>query len=137
MEFHYPKADVYFNFGDEYVGRDGSPNGSGSLVGYGLPSANNSGCSTETVPGSSTSGQFPVSSTGFLPGSLSSCTADTRNIIEGTGGVWFVLYKGAKGKLQFGPQYSYLMRETWGGPKGGYPYGTENMVLTSFRYYLP
>ncbi len=137
LEFHYPKADVYFNFGDEYVGRDSSLNGSGALVGYGLPTTNNSGCFTETVPGTSTSGQFPTSSTGFLPGGLSNCTADTRNIIEGTGGVWFILYKGSKGKLQFGPQYSYLARETWTGSKGGSPQATENMVLTSFRYYLP
>jgi hypothetical protein len=143
LEFHYPKADVYFNVGTEYVGRDVSPNSSGTLlVGYGSPLANNAGCSTETLPGGATSGQFPVSSVGFLPGSLSNCRADTRSLVEGTAGVWFILYKGSKGKLQFGPQYSYLTRNTWAGLNGAItsgtnPSGTENMVLTSFRYYLP
>jgi len=143
LEFHYPKADVYFNVGTEYVGRDVSPNSSGTLlVGYGSPLANNAGCSTETLPGGATSGQFPVSSVGFLPGSLSNCRADTRSLVEGTAGVWFILYKGSKGKLQFGPQYSYIMRNTWAGlngtnTSGTNPSGTENMVLTSFRYYLP
>ncbi len=142
LEFHYPKADVYFNVGTEYVGRDVSPNSGGTLVGYGSPLANNAGCSTETLPGGATSGQFPVSSVGFLPGSLSNCRADTRSLVEGTAGVWFILYKGAKGKLQFGPQYSYLTRNTWAGlngtsTSGTNPSGTENMILTSFRYYLP
>ena len=143
LEFHYPKADIYFNVGTEYVGRDASANASGSLVGYGSPLANNSGCLDETLPGTATSGQFPTSSTGFLPGGLSGCTADTRSLVEGTAGFWFILYKGEKGKLQFGPQYSYVTRNTWAGNNsnataaGASPSGTENMILTSFRYYLP
>jgi hypothetical protein len=148
LEFHYPKIDIYFNVGAEHVGRDVSLNGAGSaFVGYGSPFANNSGCLTETVPGSPTSGQFPTSSTGFLPGGLAGCTADTRDIIEGTGGFWYRLYKGPKGTLQFGPQYSYLVRNTWSGNNtsaaapgtapGLSPNGSENMVFTSFRYYLP
>jgi hypothetical protein len=137
LEFHFPKADIYFNVGSEYVGRDTSLNGGGSLVGYGSPLANNSGCLTETLPGTSTGGQFPTSSQGFLPGGLAGCTADTRDLIEGTAGFWFRLYKGPKGTLQFGPQYSYLVRNTWSGAAGATPSGTENMILTSFRYYLP
>jgi len=147
LEFHYPKADIYFNVGNEYVGRDTSLNGGGTLVGYGSPLANNAGCLTETLPGGATSGQFPTSSQGFLPGSLANCTADTKDIFEVTGGFWFRLYKGPKGMLQFGPQYSYFKRNTWTGlngaivggvvPPSAEPGGTENMVLTSFRYYLP
>lgn len=144
LEFHYPKVDIYFNVGTEYAGRHTLPNGSGALVGYGSPLANNTGCLNETLPGSATSGQFPTSSTGFLPGGLSGCNADTRSLVEGTGGFWFILYKGAKGKLQFGPQYSYVVRNSWSGTNnvqttlfGPSPSGTENMVLTSFRYYLP
>jgi hypothetical protein len=64
-------------------------------------------------------------------------------LIEGTGGAWFKLYDGAKeklnwGRLQFGPQYSYVIRNTWSG--AGFPsepQGKESMVFTSFRYYLP
>ena len=86
-------------------------------------------------------GQFPTSSSGFLPGSLTNCAANTRNIIEGTAGFWYRFYKGPKGTVQWGPQYSYLVRNTWAGAAGtnnlGQPSGTENMFLTSFRYYLP
>ena len=50
-------------------------------------------------------------------------------------------YKGPKGTLQWGPQYSYIVRNTWSGVGGpsiaGQPNAPENMFLTSFRYYLP
>jgi hypothetical protein len=147
LEFHYTKVDIYFNFGEEYIGRDTSLNGGGTLVGYGSPLVNNGGCLTETVPGTATGGQFPTSSQGFLPGGLANCTADTKDLYEATGGFWFRLYKGPKGTLQFGPQYSYLKRNTWTGlngtivggvvPPSAEPSGTDNMVFTSFRYYLP
>jgi hypothetical protein len=127
-EFHYPKIDLYMNTGVEYAGRT-LTNGTGT-VGYGTY-ANNSGCDTETIPGSG----------GFSPGSLSNCTGDTRNLIEGTVGFWYRFYKGPKGTIQWGPQYSYLVRNTWSGAAGastdGQPTATENMFLTSFRYYLP
>ena len=38
--------------------------------------------------------------------------------------------------MQWGPQYSYVVRNTWSGA-GGQPHGVENMFFTSFRYYLP
>jgi hypothetical protein len=77
-----------------------------------------------------------------LPGSLSNCTADTRNIIEGSLGFWYRFYQGPKGRLQSGVQYSYAVRNTWAGAlatSGTFanPSGSMNMVLTSFRYYLP
>jgi hypothetical protein len=73
---------------------------------------------------------------GFNPGGLSNCNGDTRDIIEGTVGFWYRFYSGPKGRLQWGPQYSYIVRNTWRGV-GGSPSGTENMFFTSFRYYLP
>jgi TolA-binding protein len=136
IELHYPKFDVYFNGGGEYAGRASSLNAAGKPVGYGAPQFNNTGCFTETPPGTPTAGQFPTSSNGFVPGSLANCTGDTRILIEGTAGFWYRFYNGPKGRLQFGPQYSYLVRNTWVG-KGGEPHGIDNMVLTSFRYYLP
>ena len=130
LEIHTAKLDWYFNGGAEFVGHNMSPAG-GKLFGYGLSNANNSGCSVETVPGSG----------GFSPGSLASCSANTRNIIEGTTGFWYRLYKGPKGTVQLGPQYSYIVRNTWAGAAGtsilGQPSGIDNMVLTSFRYYIP
>jgi len=134
LEFHYPKFDVYFNAGAEYASRkwDVDPV-TGKTVGYGAPTFANTACYTETLP---------ANGTGFLPGSLgSSCTADTRVLIEGTAGLWYKVWDGSKekvnwGRIQFGPQYSYVIRNTWSGT-GGEPHGLDNMVFTSFRYYLP
>ncbi len=136
LELHKTKFDIYLNGGAEYAGRRSFVTSSGKGEGYGSELFKNTGCFTETPPGTPTSGQFPTSSNGFLPGSLSSCTADTRVVTESTAGFWYRLYKGPKGTLQLGPQYSYVTRNTWAG-SGGAPHGIENMVLTSFRYYLP
>jgi len=136
LELHSKMWDVYMNAGGEYAGRTAFINSAGKGVGYGSPLFNNAGCTTEIIPGDAK---------GFTPGSLANCTGDTRNIIEGTFGIWYRLYKGEKGTLQFGPQYSYIVRHTWSGIGSlpgtpfisGEPQGTENMFLTSFRYYLP
>ena len=79
---------------------------------------------------------------GFNPSNPANCTGDTRSIIEGTIGFWYRLYNGPKGRLQFGPQYSYIDRNTWRGigstpGVGASPNASENMAFTSFRYYLP
>jgi hypothetical protein len=134
LEFHTSKADVYLNAGAEYASRaaDYDPV-TKKYVGYGSPFFNNTGCVTETGPGAG----------GFLPGALSNCTSDTRVLIEGTAGVWFKLFDGSKeklnwGRIQFGPQYSSVIRNTWSGAKyPNEPQGVDNMVFTSFRYYLP
>jgi hypothetical protein len=134
LEFHTSKADVYLNAGAEYASRaaDYDPV-TKKYVGYGSPFFNNTGCVTETGPGAG----------GFLPGALSNCSSDTRVLIEGTAGVWFKLFDGSKeklnwGRIQFGPQYSYVVRNTWSGAKyPDQPQGVDNMVFTSFRYYLP
>ena len=134
LEWHGPKADIYFNAGAEYAGRayDYDPI-SGKYVGYGSPLFSNSGCFTEAAPS--------VGS-GFFPGGYSgSCTADTRMLGEGTIGVWFKPYDGSRekvnrGRIQFGPQFSYVERYVWSGV-GGQPHGLDAMIFTSFRYYLP
>ena len=134
LEFHYPKFDIYLNGGEEYVGHRFSKDPvSGKVVGYGAPGNNVSGCYTETVPGSSFG-------SGFSFGSLGSCSADTRYLVEGTIGLWYKLYNGPKGRIQFGPQYSYLTRSAWTGTNGtglSRPHGIDNMAFASFRYYLP
>jgi hypothetical protein len=133
LEWHGPKLDIYLNAGAEYASRTATYDPiTGKSVGYGAPSFSNSGCFTETGPGAG----------GFLPGGLASCTADTRVLIEGTAGVWFKLYDGSRdkvnrGRIQFGPQYSYLTRNAWSGASSAEPHGIDNMVFTSFRYYLP
>jgi hypothetical protein len=109
-----------------------APNGIG---GYGNKKANNSGCATEGVP----LNQFNPSSP-----SGSSCAGDIRLIQEGTAGFWYRFYQGPKGRVQFGVQYSYISKVAWSGtgnvPTGGKaisPKGIDNMVFTSFRYYIP
>jgi hypothetical protein len=141
VEWHGPKLDIYLNAGAEYAGRaaDYDPNTNPltqktiGYVGYGSPFFNNSGCFSETVP---------VNGSGLLPGSLSGCTADTRFLVEGTAGFWFRIYDGSKeranrGRLQWGPQFSYVDRQAWSGNNGIQPHGLDAMIFTSFRYYLP
>jgi hypothetical protein len=151
-----PKLDIYAYVGDEYVGRGqySSPTGAAGATGYGLLSASNAGCGIETLPNGANTvvtsvnftgntgaptkiGISPAAFNGYQPGALGSCTADTRGIIEGTIGFWYRFYNGPKGRLQWGPQYSYAARYTWRGTAGADPHGIENMFFTSFRYYLP
>jgi hypothetical protein len=126
------KLDIYFNFGAEYSARAAYQNAAGTgAIGYGSPLFSNAGCATETLPGNQNT-----------PGSLGSCTGDTKALFEGTGGFWYRFYKGSKGTLQYGMQYSYVRRTTWTGASstsgvGVAPQGTENMFFTSFRYVLP
>jgi hypothetical protein len=140
----------------------------GKGAGYGSTLFNNSGCNSQVPPSATvTNVDTPVSSTstnpvgsgtvpvlgstgtpltaGYNPGSPSNCTGDTRNILEGTIGFWYRFYNGPKGRLQVGPQYSYIDRNTWAGTGGNpvtgnllaNPSANENMFFTSFRYYLP
>jgi len=104
-------------------------------------STNSVGSGTVPNPGSVGT---PLSG-GFNPANPANCTGDTRSIIEGTIGFWYRFYNGPKGRVQWGPQYSYIDRNTWAGTGGNpasgnllaNPNATENMFLTSFRYYLP
>lgn len=134
LEWHGKKLDIYSNAGVEYAARtwDYDPI-TKKQVGFGAPTFDNSGCETETLPGSSTT--FPNSG-GFQPGALGKCNADTRALIEGTIGFWYRFYKGPRGTFQYGTQYSYVSRNTWSG-NGRQPNGVDGMVFSSFRYYLP
>ncbi len=159
-----PKLDVFVYYGGEYVWRAGytgymtdaittslvdcagtvgcpasglqtittHKTSASGIGGYGSPSANNVNCSAEAAPaGSST------------PGS-GSCAGDIRLIQEGTLGFWHKMYQGPKGGFRWGIQYSYLTKSGWSG-SGGLTAGSpgiapkaiDNMVFTSFRYYLP
>jgi hypothetical protein len=134
IEWHDKKLDLYLNGGGEYAGRTAYFNPvTGKGEGYGYPLFANSSCGTEPLPGAG----------GFAPGSLgSNCTGDTRVVLEGTAGFWYRLYNGPYGKVQVGTQYSYIARDTWSGtgPLPGtfaQPKGIDNIIHTSFRYYLP
>jgi hypothetical protein len=95
------------------------------IGGYGSLFANNSGCSTQAPP-----------SNQLTPSGGGTCAGDTRIIMEGTLGFWNKLVQGPKGGLRWGIQYSYFSRNGWSG--GGIsPKAVDNMIWTSFRYYLP
>jgi hypothetical protein len=100
--------------------------------GYASPFANNSGCSTENPPVNQ-----------LTPSGGGSCAGDTRVIMEGTLGFWHKIYQGPKGGLRWGIQYSYFTRNAWSGNNGVAtavgvsPKAVDNMVWTSFRYYIP
>ncbi len=143
IEWHpTPKLDIYLNGGAEYVARGffittpQTATVAGVATGYGSPFLNNSGCNAAPEA-------LPIS--GGLPSSAGSCTGDLRNVTEGTFGFWHRFYKGEKGTLQWGLQYSYVALNSWSGTNGSAvtgspqfkPHANDNLFLTSFRYYLP
>lgn len=106
------KLDWYAYVADEYLPRN---------YGYGLKTVNNAGCFIEATPGTSTA---------------PSCSPNTRNLEGGTTGIWYRPYKGNSGTVQYGVNYIYVRKNTWVGA-GGAPRGIENVLESSFRYYLP
>jgi hypothetical protein len=100
-------------------------------VGYGSRVlSSNSACNTVTAPGYNGG-----ASTGFAPGG--SCGAQSRDVQEITGGYWYDIYRGDRGRLRQSIQYGYAVREGWSGAAGIGAKGIDNMFWTSFRYYLP
>jgi hypothetical protein len=139
VELHLKRLDWYMNAGEEYAGKRWSVDPvTGKEVGYGPINVATSGCYTEGLPSSSATTGF-----NFAGG----CSVDTQRLIEGTVGFWIRLHQGPHGRLQFGPQYSYVARDAWTGTYAAAtptspalysaPHGIDNMFLTSFRYYLP
>jgi len=131
-----PKFDLYAYGGGEYAARTAYnfTNAAGATVpvGYGNALFNNSGCSTETNPTAT-----GPSGSGFPGGGGPCAGADIRTIIEGTLGFWHNMYTGPKGRLRWGIQYSYITKSGWSGAGGIQPKAVDNMVFTSFRYYIP
>jgi hypothetical protein len=121
---------IYMNYGGDYIGRDYSGTGS-TAIGYGIPGINMSGCTTEPKTGGS-----------FSPSAPANCGANNKDVQEGIVGYWFNIYKGSKGTLRQGLQYSYFARNLWSGVGGttnpsNTAVGTDNEFYTSLRYYLP
>lgn len=109
-----PKVDVYGFAGEEQEYRMILD----ATHGLGLPSANNSGCFTETATTTTTS----------------TCGGNTRRIRQITAGVWDKFYQGPFGRAQVGFQWSYTQRQLFEGT-GGMPQVHNNMGFVSFRYY--
>ncbi|MHB8885151.1 MAG: hypothetical protein ACYC5H_08675 [Methylovirgula sp.] len=88
-----------------------SPTG---YYGVGAPTANNGGCFTE----------------------MGTCGGATKQVWQITGGFWDKLYQGGFGTVRAGMQYSYTQRQLFpGSGYAGTPTTTENIVLTSLRWY--
>jgi hypothetical protein len=132
-----PRLMIYLNYGDDYINRDILS--TTANVGYGNWLANMSGCNTEAAASTT----YSNSGTGFGNGSNpANCGGNNKDVQEGTVGYWYDIYKGPMGRLRQGLQYSYIERDLWSGTggttnPGGKADGTDNMVFTSFRYYLP
>jgi hypothetical protein len=122
-----PRLDVYAYYGGDYAGRNYVTTSTGE-VGYGIYTANNTKCYIEPVPGTGNgSGYSPTNAT---------CGGSTKDTQEVTAGYWYNFYNGPYGRLRQGFQYSWVYRGIWSGI-GGSPNTTDNVIETSFRYYLP
>jgi hypothetical protein len=134
------KLDVYGYAGGEYLQRTTyvafQPGATTpTYVGYAPTQAlNYAACFTELPP---------TASSGYAPGA-GSCTVPTRDILEGTFGFTYRIYNSpTKGRFQYAMNYSYFTKNGWEGvdknTATGFaaPKATNNMVYTSFRYYLP
>jgi len=120
LEWHpTSRWDWYVYGGDEYYSRTSYTNATGQPVGYGSPLNNNSGCQVES------------------PTATQPCQAQTRSLWQLQPGFWYRFYKGSAGTVAMGMSYSYTNRSTWAGLEGLQHKGVENIVMTSFRYYLP
>ena len=95
-----------------------------TYAGYGIPTANNSGC-FNTLGGGT-------------------CNGQAKRVFQITGGMWDKIYKGSFGEVRVGVQYSYTQRELFQGsatsaPATGAlpfsPHQNDQSVLTSLRYY--
>jgi len=131
-----PKLDILGIAGGEYVQRTFYRNATNGTVGYAPPDAPNGSCNTESPA---------TNGTGYGPGTgNTNCTGATRAILSGTVGWTYRFYNGTRGKVQYSVIYTYLTREAWAGISGtsptppvAAPKATNNMIYSSFRYYLP
>ena len=134
------KLDLFGYYGGEYAQRTTYLRATGKVVGYAPITSTNVGCGVETVPATPGSGLGSIGVAGnppYSPGTAANCLGATRAITEATAGFTYRVYTNPKyGRLQYQLQYSYLSRNAWEGV-GGAPKGTNNMVFTSMRYYIP
>ncbi len=131
------RMSLYFDYGGDYIGRDFRFSGT-TEVGYGARNADMSGCLIEPASTAANPSADPTT-----PGtSANGCKGNNKDVQEFTAGYWFNFYNGPKGRLRQGIQYSLIRRDLWSGAggtlnPGGGSHGDDNMIFTSFRYYLP
>ena len=115
-----PSLDVFASYGNEREQSKYFQTG-GTFFGYGVPTANNTGCFTNNA-------------------AAATCAGSTRGLWEISGGVWDKFYQGPLGEMRAGLQYSYVKKELFSGNGGGavapLPASTDDhIVMVSWRYY--
>jgi hypothetical protein len=128
-----PRLNVYTYYGADYINRRYF-----GKIGYGSPQTNMSGCLVEPVPGTG----VVNGGDGFSPSAPANCGNQNKDVQEYTVGYWYYFYRGPKGGLRQGIQYSHFRRDLWSGAggttnPGGGAKGADDVWFTSFRYYLP
>ena len=113
---HRSRLDLYTYGGDEYAGRDAFISPTGTAAGYGSPLVSYASCTNEVA--------------------MNACGGANRNIYEATVGYWYRLYRGEFGRIEQGNQVVYIHRNLWSGI-GRTPQGSDVVVYTSLRFYLP
>jgi hypothetical protein len=113
---HRSRLDLYAYGGDEYAGRDAFISPTGTAAGYGSPLVSYASCTNEVA--------------------MNGCGGANRNIYEATAGYWYRLYRGEFGRIEQGNQVVYIHRNLWSGI-GTTPQGSDVVVYTSLRFYLP
>jgi hypothetical protein len=90
------------------------------LTGFGVPTANNSGCGITTAAS--------------FTGGTSNCAAINRSVSSFTVGLWQDLYKGNFGRVAGGLEWENIHRQSFAGV-GGAVSTSDNVFMTSLRYY--
>jgi hypothetical protein len=110
---HATKALDLYLFGGEEQQRAAYSMVGSSVYGFGAPTANLAGCSTEG----------------------GACSPNIYRISQITGGLWDKIYQGPFGSVRFGLQYSHTELTAFAGSTGTAPKTSDDMIFTSFRYY--
>ena len=109
------KLDLYDYIGTEQILHRESYSVGKNNYGYGNPRYNNAGCDIELS-------------------AATTCTGNSRGIVQETVGFWWKFFHGDYGTMQAGAQYSYTDRTTFRGT-GGSPHTDNNIAMFSFRYF--
>lgn len=116
-----PQLDIYAFAGIEKENRAYATTSTGTIIGYGIPNADNSGCGT-------------------LNAAAATCSGQTQALWQITGGFWDKVYSGSFGEVRVGLQYSFTQRDifttqtTVTSPSYSAK-ADQHMFLTSMRYY--
>jgi hypothetical protein len=136
---YYRRITYYLAPGTNFFGS--AIGAGGAEAGYGYQNNNDTGCSVEGA----------LSATGT---NSSECSGVTKSVWAIQPQLWYRIYKGKAGAVQFGASYAYVYREAWAArspssSNSGLGTGStvitnlvspktiNQIVMTSFRYYIP